>query len=59
MEHTEIHLEFDPDLHPLGHALAIELLDESSYVTPGVGRPKQLPGYTDSRFGWEFDIRAA
>ena len=59
MEHTEIFLEFDPDLHPLGHALAIELLDESSYVAPGAGRSKILPGHADSRFGWEFDIRAA
>ena len=59
MEHTEIFLEFDPDLHPLGHALAIELLDESSYVAPGVGRTKILPDHADSRFGWEFNIRAA
>jgi hypothetical protein len=59
MEHTEIFLQFDPDLHPLGHALAIELLDESPYTAPGVGRSKILPGHADNRFGWEFDIRAA
>ena len=59
MEHTEIFLEFDPDLHPLGHALAIELLNESSYVAPVDSRSQILPGHADSRFGWEFATRAA
>ena len=60
MTRTEIRPAFDPALHPIGYALASELLAEGTIVdvppTPAavlaVSEPLDL-------FGWERDDRAA
>ena len=50
--------EFDPDLHPVGYALAIELLADSE-ASQAVDRQEPPVDDTGDRFGWELNIPAA
>jgi hypothetical protein len=50
--------DFDPDLHPLGYALALELSTKSSPAIPSDHSEETPKGAVD-RFGWEFDSEAA
>lgn len=49
--------EFDPELQPIGHTLALEFLEvgasgDSSERMPAAATP------VSDRFGWEFDTAA-
>ena len=51
-------LEFDPHLHPLGYALAIELLGTSNAVQP-TDHNAITNGDPVDKFGWELKAPAA
>ena len=51
-------LEFDPYLHPLGYALAIELLGTSNAVQP-TDQTMITSGDPVDKFGWELKASAA
>jgi hypothetical protein len=49
--------EFDPQLHPIGYALAREIPDESAVDTVVAWRAAPSPQVWD-RFGWEYNTAA-
>jgi len=51
--------EFDPELHPIGYALARYLLGESAREDRSHGGEAAMSTRAFDRFGWEFDIAAA
>ena len=51
-------LEFDPHLHPLGYALAIELLGTSNAVQ-STDQTTITNGDPVDKFGWELKAPAA
>jgi hypothetical protein len=51
--------KFDPQLHPLGHALAIELYGEAACEPSVEDNSGPPPRISADRFGWEFDSEAA
>ena len=57
MNRTLIVPEFDPELQPIGYALALEFLE---IATSGDSSERMLAAATpvSDRFGWEFDIAA-
>ena len=50
--------EFDPELHPVGYALALELLGEDTAAATADRSTIPVHPATD-RFGWEFSFEAA
>jgi hypothetical protein len=60
MTRTEIRPAFDPTLHPIGYALASELLAEglAIEVHPALAVPVALSAPSDL-FGWEWEHVAA
>jgi hypothetical protein len=58
VDYAPILPEFDPDLNPLGSALALELFGKSA-PTASADRPTIAPIGEVDRFGWEFDSEAA
>lgn len=59
MDDTLAFLDFNPQLHPLGYALAVELLGEGACGTLTADQLTTPPQRTIDRFGWEFDSEAA
>ena len=57
MNRTLIVPEFDPDLQPIGYALALEFLEVGAF---GDSSERMLAAVTPAsdRFGWEFDAAA-
>ena len=49
--------EFDPQLHPIGYALAREIPDESAVDAVVAWRAAPSPQVWD-RFGWEYNTAA-
>jgi hypothetical protein len=55
VEYAPIFPEFDPELHPIGYALAVELLEDDAGAARTADRSAiQAKGEVD-RFGWEFE----
>jgi hypothetical protein len=58
VSYPPIFLEFDPELHPVGYALALELLGEDAAArTPDQSAIPE--NYATDQFGWEFNFEAA
>lgn len=57
MNPTLIVPEFDPELQPIGHTLALEFLEIGAF---GDSSERMLAAATpeSDRFGWEFDTAA-
>jgi hypothetical protein len=51
--------EFDPELHPVGYALALELLGEEASAARTADRSAIPENPATDRFGWEFSFEAA
>jgi hypothetical protein len=58
VDYAPILPEFDPDLNPLGYALALELFGKSTPSSSTELSTIAPEGEVD-RFGWEFDFEAA
>ena len=50
--------EFDPQLHPIGYALASEMPDESAVDAVAAGRRAAPSPQVRDRFGWEYNAAA-
>lgn len=59
MDCTPIFPEFDPELHPVGYALAIESLGEGIGEANATDRSAIPAKSAVDRFGWEFGFAVA
>ena len=50
--------EFDPQLHPIGYALAREIPDENAVDAAVEPRRSAPPPREKDRFGWEYNTAA-
>jgi hypothetical protein len=59
VSYPPIFAEFDPELHPVGYALALELLGEDTRLAQTADRSVIPSNNTTDQFGWEFNFEAA
>jgi hypothetical protein len=59
VRYPPIFSEFDPELHPVGYALAMELLGEDPVAARTADRSARPDNHATDQFGWEFNFEAA